>query len=261
MIKIERGLRVEINHIYYCVYDALLKKPVKLWGLSLLSLLLIKLSVVLGVIPLISLSLILLLSLGKVKLFYDAYNGLTLDSGILFFGFNKDFVRYLKGMGWMALWIFIWALIPFAGVFIAISKIYAYRFVPYILILRPEVAPIDALRLSVKETCGFKGRMFGADIIILLAALVLLLIIALLGLLPIVGWIFRALFVIAVIACIAFLPLIYGLLGAAFYTEISSRALSSTVQEPENVKFSYCPQCGKKSDEGQLFCGNCGTKL
>ena len=261
MIKTERVLKVEINHIYSCVFDALLKKPVKLWGLSLLSLLLMELSAVLGVIPLISIALILLFFLGNTKLFYDGYSGKEIRTDIIFFSFNKDFANYLKGMGWMVLWIFIWALIPFAGVFIAISKIYAYRFVPYILITRPEVAPMEALRLSIKETCGYKGRMFGADIIIILAVIVILLVISLLGLLPIVGWIFRALFILALLACIALLPLVYGLLGAAFYSEISRHHESLLNNKPEIEILSYCPNCGNQASEGQLFCGNCGFKL
>jgi hypothetical protein len=78
---------------------------------------------------------------------------------------------------------------------------------------------MDALRLSIEETRGLKGRMFGADIVILLAVTVLLLILSLLGLLPIVGWIFRLLFVLMVFVCAALLPLVINLLSAAFYTE------------------------------------------
>jgi uncharacterized membrane protein len=255
MRKTEGALKVEINHIYSCIFDVLAKRPVRLWGLSLLSLLLMLIASILGVLPIISLPIVLLLCLGNVKLFYAGYNGEALSSDMLFYGFKGNVKHYLCGMGWMLLWIFIWALIPFAGIFIAISKIYAYRFVPYILINRPEVAPMDALRLSIEETRGLKGRMFGADIVIILAVTVLLLILSLLGLLPIVGWIFRLLFVLMVVVCAALLPLVINLLSAAFYTE--AHRIPELKPEPEYI----CPNCGRQFSEDQLYCGYCGFKL
>lgn len=255
MRKTERALKVEINHIYSCIFDVLAKRPVRLWGLSLLSLLLMVIAAILGVLPIISIPLILLIYLGNVKLFYEFYNGEAVSSDMLFYGFKGNLKHYLCGMGWMLLWIFIWALIPFVGIFIAISKTYAYRFVPYILINRPEVTPLEALRLSMKETRGHKGRMFGADIVIVLAVIVLLLILALLGLLPLVGWIFRLIFVLMVVVCAALLPLVLNLLSAAFYTE----AHRMPELRPETE--AACPNCGRQFSEDQLFCGYCGFKL
>ena len=56
--------------------------------------------------------------------------------------------RVVIGMLWRDLWVFIWALIPIAGIVFAIIKSYQYRLTPYILAQEPEVKPTDAIKLS-----------------------------------------------------------------------------------------------------------------
>ena len=79
---------------------------------------------------------------------------------------NWQFFRILGGMAWMQLWIFLWSLIPIVGIVFGIIRMYEYRFVPYILMTRDDVKPADAIKISKQETMGYKGKMFGADILL-----------------------------------------------------------------------------------------------
>jgi hypothetical protein len=167
------------------------RKAVRLWGISLLYLLLSFLAVCLGVVPIVSIPLVLALTLGFTNIVYKACLGGEFVSEELFRYFKTGFRRSCGGMAWMLLWIFIWALIPVAGIFFAVYKAYSYRFVPYILITKPELTAAEALRLSEDETRGYKGLMFGADIIIILGTLFVILILSLLGMIPIIGWLFK----------------------------------------------------------------------
>ena len=111
----------------------------------------------------------------------------------------------------------IWSLIPFAGIIIGIVKAYSYRFTPYILMTRPEISATEALRVSMRETQGKRGAMFGADIIVALGFLVVVMILALLAQIPILGVLFALLLAIVYIVFIAFGPLFLGLVEAYFY--------------------------------------------
>ena len=73
--------------------------------------------------------------------------------------------RVILGMGWMALWIFLWALIPIVGPIFAIIRSYQYRLTPYILITEPEVSITDAIKESTKRTEGYKLKMWLAEVL------------------------------------------------------------------------------------------------
>jgi hypothetical protein len=258
--------------IYYCVIDSIRtlgRRAFRLWGLTLLFEILSVLAVCLGALPIISLPIIFVLSLGMFKVFYEGYLGNNFTSEQLFCCFKGGFLRNCCGLAWMYLWILLWALIPFVGVFFAVYKSYSYRFVPYILLTRPEVSATEALRLSIKETRGYKGTMFGADILVILAVFLVILILALFCQLPLIGWLFTAVLFLTMIACSAFLPLLFGLLGAAYYCEThgipeseTPSKLTTDANEGENTgKQKHCPDCGELLVEGHIFCGNCGYKI
>jgi len=134
--------------------------------------------------------------------------------------------------------------------------------------------------------------MFAAEILIVLAVALVALLLSLLGLIPLVGWFFRALLYLVLLLFAALLPLLYGLLGAAFYDEAHGPAgLERGAPETEAdgvedrlpglagsgipeaapnskpdegaaaLKFEYCPSCGASLTDGQLYCGNCGLKI
>jgi len=207
-----------LSDVYSKAFGFLFKKPLLLWGLSLLFTLLTLLAVTFGVVPLIWLPIILVLELGMANIFLRGYRGQEISSTQLFEGFNKKFFRNAGGMGWRSLWVLIWALIPVAGIFIAIAKFYSYRFVPYIMLAEPDITATEALKKSMAQTKGHRGKMFVADLLIALAVIVSAIIFYLILLIPFVGVI---LFVIYYLIIIAFVPLIEGTLGAVFYDKIT----------------------------------------
>ena len=224
---------------------------------------------------------LLLLSASMSKIYLGCCRtGLAPNVSDLFAMFRTgQFFRILGGMAWMCLWIFLWSLIPIAGIVFGTIRAYEYRFVPYILMTREDVRATDAVKLSKQETLGYKGEMYGADILLAAVYWVLTLALYLLTLIPLL---FR------------------GVLQAAVYDEIQKRRTASAPQpsspvpptrpaQPEPaepvtqpapqgkpVVFSlepelpaqpqwtnrYCPHCGapvKLSDA--VFCTVCGKSL
>jgi len=207
-----------LSDVYSKAFGFLFKKPLLLWGLSLLFTLLTLLAVTFGVVPIIWLPIILVLELGMANIFLRGYRGQEICSAQLFEGFNKKFFRNAGGMGWKSLWVLIWALIPVAGIFIAIVKFYSYRFVPYIMLANPDITATEALKKSMAQTKGHRGKMFVADLLIVLAVIVSAVIFYFAARIPVVG---IALFIIYNLIIIAFVPLIEGTLGAVFYDKIT----------------------------------------
>jgi len=208
-----------IADIYKRVFSVLLKKPLRLWGVSLMFNLLTFVAFLMTLIPIIYLPIIATLQFGITCVFLSGYRGQDVGSAMLFRGFN-DFKRIAGGMLWSALWVFIFALIPVAGIVFAVIKGYSYRFVPYILMTQPEVGATDALKKSVEMTDGYKGKMFGADILIYAVIFIPMLLLWLLASIPYVGIFFGIVDVLVAVAVGALAPLCLGLVGAAFYDEI-----------------------------------------
>jgi len=202
-------------------------RPLLLWGLSMLYLLLCTLSVVLSILPLFWIPLILLLSVGMTSIFLNAYRGKELESAQLFIGFKKS-SHFLGGMAWMLLWIIIWALIPIAGIVCALIKVYSYRFVPYILLSEPDISPQDALKKSIAQTDGYKGRMFGADLLIIVCILGAYLVLFALSFIPYMRIIFQLLACLLSIFVFLFAPLVFGTIQASFYDTITNKSAVQT---------------------------------
>lgn len=199
--------------------QVLKQKPIRLWGVSLLCQLLIGLAAAFGMLPIISIPIALVLSAGMTAVFLAGYRGQEVNSDALFAGF-KRFFKVAGGMGWMALWIFIWGLIPIVGPVFAVIKMYSYRFVPYIVIQDPEISATEALRLSMKKAEGFKGRMFLADLIVGLCCAGVMLVLGGLSMIPYVGVAFMIIAVLVSIFLGLVAPLLMGLISAAGYEEI-----------------------------------------
>ena len=240
-----------ISTIYKRTFSVLMKKPLKLWGISLLGVLLSGLLTSLcGVaIPGLGLAVSLLLSTSLTMVFLHGYRGEEVKVVHLFDCFKdwNTMKRVVLGLAWMLLWIFLWNLIPIVGPFIAIVRVYQYRLTPYILITEPDVPLTEAIEVSKKRTEGFKMKMFLAELLFGVILFVLLLILGLLAAIPVLGFVFA----IAMIVVIALAPLFMGLMQAAFYEEITA------ANAPKNV----CPNCGKALAANSPFCGGCGTKL
>ena len=215
-----------VSSIYKKTFSVLMKRPFRLWGISLLAefLCLVAYAGFIGV-PAAAFCAALLLSASMSMIFLNSYRtGLEPKTSYLLAAFSKDRIwRVLGGMAWMYLWIFLWFLIPVVGFVFAAIRAYEYRFVPYILMTRDDVKPTDAIKISKQETMGYKGKMFGADILLGAVYLGAFLVFALLGEIPYLGVLFRILWVLIAIAYGLLAPLFSGIMQAAFYVEIQNR--------------------------------------
>ncbi len=213
-----------IMALYKRAFSILMKKPLRLWGISLLYALLCGIgSALCGIaIPIFGLAVTMLLATSMTMIFLHGYRGEEVHAVNLFDCF-KDWAtikRVLCGMGWMLLWIFLWSLIPIVGIIFAIIRTYEYRLTPYILVLEPDVKPTDAIKISKERTKGWKGKMFGADILVYVLFYVVWLILLLLTRIPVAGVLFGIIMVLFVICFFALIGLFLGLVQAAFYEEI-----------------------------------------
>ena len=209
-----------IFDFYRKAFSVLAKKPIRLWGLSLLYMVIACLIASLGsLVPIISLPIVLVLSLGFTGVLLDGYNGKEVRSEQLFQGFRKDeVIRNGAGMCWQELWVLIWSFVPIMN----IIKMYSYSFVPYILLTDKDITATEALRKSMRMTDGYKGKMFGADVLLVVGFLLALLILVILSRIPYIGWIFMIVLIVFYIAIILFYPIFSGLVHTAFFDEISS---------------------------------------
>lgn len=84
------------------------------------------------------------------------YRGETGAVEVLFGGF-KNYWRNVGGILWMELFTFLWTLL---FIIPGIIKMFAYFMTPYILADCPNVKATDALKLSMRMTKGYKGKIF-----------------------------------------------------------------------------------------------------
>ena len=205
---------------YKQALDVILKKPVMLWGLSLLSVVITALlSIVTAPIFILGTAISILVSCGMIKVYLDGLKGKEVNSDQLFAAFNKNALRIIGAMAWMALWIVIWSMVPIAGPIIAIVKSYSYKFVPYIVMTKPEVSATQALRLSMEMTKGKKGQMFLADLCFIGGIFVVSFVLGLFCIIPIIGILFGLVSLAFSIAVSLFSPIFVGLYSAAFYDD------------------------------------------
>lgn len=215
-----------ISNLYQKTFSVLMKRPFKLWGITLLSgVLLMAVHVGFIGIPAVGFCAALLLEASMSMIYLNSYRtGLEPKTSYLLAAFRKDRIwRVLGGMAWMYLWIFLWFLIPVVGFVFAAIRAYEYRFVPYILMTRDDVRPTEAIKVSKAETMGYKGKLFGADLLLEGVYFVVILLLSLLSMIPYVGIVFTILRVVLTVVFGVLAPLFLGILHAAFYVEIQNR--------------------------------------
>ena len=262
------------------VRSVLQTKPWRLWGVSLLAGLLTWLGGIGFVgVPAVAFCLDLALTGSLALLFLEAYRGNAVESRDLFTPFRREQLPHLVGgMAWMSLWVFLWFLIPVAGLVLGPMKLYAYRFTPYILLTRPDVKATEAIQVSARETQGYRGKMFLVDLLIYGALILAALLLTGLAQIPWMGPLFYTLLVVVVLLAVFLIPLFTGLIRAGFYDEVqhcledpsySTRFAPPTPpaytppaagQQPPQPGTQYCPICGQPAPKAARFCNNCGTK-
>ena len=182
---------------YRKAFAVLVKKPIKLWGLSLLYLLIASLIASLGsFVPIISIPIVLVLALGFTGVLLRGYHGEEVHSVQLFEGFKKEeVVRNGAGMCWKELWM---------------------------LLTDKEISATEALKKSMRMTDGCKGKLFGADVLCVLGFFLAMIVLVLLGRIPYIGWIFAIAAFLLYLAYILFAPLFMGLVRTAIFEDVNA---------------------------------------
>lgn len=214
-------------------------------------------SVVLWIIPFAVIPVGFIVSVGLCSVFLKAARDEKYDVMDLFVAVKdwQTLKHVVGGMLWMMLMIYLWSLIPAIAITVAlfiftlvisfvfdtgaflvllsvilvplwiaawvmaIVKAMEFSFTPYILISRPEIKAVDAVKESSRLTKGIKGRIFGAITLPSFAFLFVMMILGGLSALPLIGWLFAAAaFVLNILFSIIY-SLFSGLVMAGFYTD------------------------------------------
>jgi uncharacterized membrane protein len=85
------------------------------------------------------------------------YRGEQGDIGDMFSVGFSNYWRNVGGILWMQLFTFLWTLLFIVP---GIIKLLAYFMTPYLLADTKQVSPTQALKLSMRMTKGFKGKIF-----------------------------------------------------------------------------------------------------
>lgn len=222
-----------VMDLYKKSCSVLMKRPFRLWGLSLLAgVLLLAAHVGFVGVPAVAFCAALLLDASMAMIYLNSYRtGLEPKTSYLFSAFRKERIWHvLGGMAWMYLWILLWSLIPIVGIVFGVIRAYEYRFTPYILMTRDDVKPTEAIKVSKAETMGYKGKMFGAEMLAYGAAVVVIAVLSLFGAIPYLGVLFKIVRFVFNLAYCLLLPLFFGILRAAFYVEIQNRRAAAPQQ-------------------------------
>lgn len=220
-----------IEYVFKKAVEILKRKPFMLWGVSLLYSIIALLVSVAGVnVPIISIPIVCTLEAGMMALYLDGYNGKEVSSRQLFRGFHRDCIgRVTGGMLWWYLWNVIWAFVPIAGV----VKKYSYAFTPYILLENENISALDAIKESMRETDGYKLKMFCANILMAVIAVALILVFAFISIIPVIGTLIGF---VGIVATVILYPLFNGLVNAGFYQEAKSGIFLHPIYNTMNVQ-------------------------
>lgn len=249
-----------ITTIYKRALAVLMKKPIRLWGISILSTILTSIMFVLfGVVLGVALAINLAITTSMTMIYLKGYRGEESESADLFICLKDGATakRVIGGMAWMMLWTFIWGLVPIVGPILSIMKAYSYRLTPYILTLEHDVKITDAIKVSEKRTLGYRGKMFLADylfyFIIALAYIVLGILSGVMadaGLEAISGLI-GLIMVLGVIAIVILAPLFIGLVQAAFYEEIMAESARREAAEQAAFEARMAREAAAQAERGE----------
>jgi len=127
------------------------------------------------------------------------------EVGTISFAFSNGYMNVVKGSFLAVLYPTLWALVPFAGVFISIYKSYSYAMVPYLLADNPAMPPKRALELSTQIMHGRRMNYFVLS-------------------LSFMGWALLSLFTFG-IGAFFLSPYIYAT-NAQFYMAVSTDAIN-----------------------------------
>ena len=235
--------------IYKRAFTELMKKPFRLWGVTMLAAIFTWVGYLLGgpVIG-IGLGIAILLQASLANVYLKSYIGNeqihVTDLFVTFRDWNTV-KRVVCSIAWGELWKVLWLLIPIVGIVFYIIKSYEFSLIPYIVMDQPETGITDCKEVSSSMTKGYKGKMFLADILVPIAIFVVMLILGLLSGIRYIGVVFTIIRVLVYLFLILVLPLFMNIVHASFYEEIKNASMGGGQYYPvENGQY-YPPQGGQ----------------
>lgn len=146
--------------------------------------------------------------------FLDRYNYYLFSTYGVYGGYTHQSYNFSAGTILICL---VAAVAAIVGIIIYYIKNYSYCFTPYILMEHPEYSATEALRVSMKETKGFRGTLFISDLICIICLIIFDIFCILLSMIPGIGFLFTIIMILVQITA----PLFLGLVHAGFYVEIT----------------------------------------
>ena len=238
-----------VLRIYKKAFAELMKKPFRLWGVTMLAVLFTMLGYALGgPVLLIGFGVAILLQASLANVYLKSYiGGEQIHVTDLFVTFRdwNTIKRVVCAISWGELWKFLWYLIPVVGPIFYIIRSYEYALIPYIVMDQPETGITECKDVSKKMTTGYKGKMFLADILVYIFFSVVYLILVLLAQIPYAGVLFAIILVLFYIAFILLVPLFINIVHASFYEEIKNPPAPVQPAAPQGGQY-YAPQQGQQ---------------
>jgi len=135
-------------------------------------------------------------------MFHKIYKRQTTDIGEIFSG--QNYGRKLGGMLLMGLFVWLWALLIWIP---GIIKLFSYSMTGYILAEFPNVTASNAIKLSMRMTKGYKGRLF-------------------VTVLSFIGWLILGALTLNILTIVFVIPYMHTTF-AGFYEELKKKALET----------------------------------
>ncbi|MDD3244410.1 MAG: DUF975 family protein [Eubacteriales bacterium] len=98
---------------------------------------------------------------GAISPTFQIIDGQQPDIKTCFADAGKQWKRLLGTAGWVMLWTFLWSLL---FVVPGVVKSYEYALTPYLMQEYPKMPIREAMKLSMRLTQGYKGRLFLIDL-------------------------------------------------------------------------------------------------
>jgi uncharacterized membrane protein len=99
-------------------------------------------------------------ALSRINIYSKVFRHAKVTVGDCFSGFKANFGKAIGVSLLMGVYIFLWMLIPFAGVFIAFVKACAYSMSMYVLQDNPYMSVTECITESQRIMDGRKGKYF-----------------------------------------------------------------------------------------------------
>ena len=103
-----------------------------------------------------------------------------------------------------------------------IIKSFTYCFTPYILMEKPEIHAMDAIKESKKLTMGIRGKIFWAYVIPVVILIVIDIVLAVFAMIPFIGVLFDIILTVVNLLSSVVLSVFLSLVLASFYNKATA---------------------------------------